>query len=42
MPSSTPGTGNAAMESFFSMLQKNALDRQQSATREELCLAIIT
>ena len=29
---------NAAMESFFALLQKNALDRQRWATREELRL----
>jgi transposase InsO family protein len=34
--------GNAAMESFFALLQKNVLDRQRWATREELRLAIIT
>jgi putative transposase len=33
---------NAAMESFFSLLQKNVLDRKRWATREELRLAIIT
>ncbi len=33
---------NAAMESFFALLQKNVLDRQRWATREELRLAIIT
>jgi transposase InsO family protein len=33
---------NAAMESFFSLLQKNVLDRHRWATREELRLAIIT
>ena len=33
--------GNAAMESFFALLQKNVLDRQRWATREELRLAII-
>ena len=33
---------NAAMESFFSLLQKNVLDRQRWATREELRLAIVT
>lgn len=34
---------NAAMESFFSLLQKNVLDRQRRwQTREELRLAIIT
>jgi putative transposase len=32
---------NAAMESFFALLQKNVLDRQRWATREELRLAII-
>ena len=33
---------NAAMESFFSLLQKNVLDRQRWDTRDELRLAIIT
>ena len=34
---------NAAMESFFSLLQKNVLDRRSSwATREELSVAIVT
>ena len=33
---------NAAMESFFSLLQKNVLDRRRWATREDLRLAIIT
>lgn len=33
---------NAAMESFFALLQKNVLDRQAWATRDELRLAIIT
>jgi transposase InsO family protein len=33
---------NAAMESFFSLLQKNVLNRQRWATREQLRLAIIT
>jgi putative transposase len=32
---------NAAMESFFALLQKNVLDRQRWATREQLRLAII-
>lgn len=32
---------NAAMESFFSLLQKNVLDRQHWRTREELRLAIV-
>lgn len=33
---------NAAMESFFALLQKNVLDRQRWATREELRIAIVT
>ena len=33
---------NAAMESFFSLLQKNVLDRQVWATRGELRIAIVT
>jgi transposase InsO family protein len=33
---------NAAMESFFSLVQKNVLNRQRWETREELRLAIIT
>lgn len=33
---------NAAMESFFSLLQKNVLDRQRWNTRQELRLAITT
>ena len=33
---------NAAMESFFSLLQKNVLDRRRWNTREELRLAIVT
>lgn len=33
---------NAAMESFFSLLQKNVLNRQSWATREELRIAIVT
>lgn len=32
---------NAAMESFFSLLQKNVLDRQRWHTRHELRLAIV-
>jgi len=32
---------NAAMESFFSLLQKNVLDRQRWSSREELRLAIV-
>ncbi len=33
---------NAAMESFFALLQKNVLDRHRWSTREQLRLAIIT
>jgi putative transposase len=33
---------NAAMESFFSLLQSNVLNRRSWATRDELRLAIIT
>jgi putative transposase len=33
---------NAAMESFFSLLQKNVLDRRSWATREQLRIAIVT
>jgi transposase InsO family protein len=33
---------NAAMESFFALLQNNVLDRQRWATRHELRLAIVT
>lgn len=33
---------NAAMESFFALLQKNVLNRKRWSTREELRLAIIT
>jgi len=33
---------NAAMESFFSLLQKNELNRKRWDTREELRLAIVT
>ncbi|WIE62236.1 IS3 family transposase [Curtobacterium sp. MCLR17_032] len=33
---------NAAMESFFALLQKNVLNRKRWASREELRLAIIT
>ena len=32
---------NAAMESFFSLLQKNVLNRQHWSSREELRLAIV-
>ena len=33
---------NAAMESFFALLQKNVLDRQRWRTRADLRLAIVT
>jgi predicted XRE-type DNA-binding protein len=33
---------NAAMKSFFSLLQKNVLNRRRWATREQLRLAIVT
>jgi len=33
---------NAAMESFFALLQKNVLNRKAWVTREELRLAIVT
>jgi transposase InsO family protein len=33
---------NAAMESFFSLLQKNVLNRRRWHTRQQLRLAIIT
>lgn len=33
---------NAAMESFFALLQKNVLDRQRWATRDQLRIAIVT
>lgn len=32
---------NAAMESFFSLLQKNVLDRQRWISREDLRAAIV-
>jgi transposase InsO family protein len=32
---------NAAMESFFALLQKNVLDRQRWVTRDELRLAMV-
>lgn len=34
--------GNAAMESFFALLQNNVLDRRPWATRQELRIAIVT
>ncbi|MGY4646443.1 transposase InsO family protein [Mycobacterium sp. URHB0021] len=33
---------NAAMESFFSLLQKKVLDRRRWDTREQLRIAIVT
>ena len=33
---------NAAMESFFALLQKNVLDRRSWITREQLRIAIVT
>lgn len=33
---------NAAMESFFALLQKNVLDRKRWTTRDELRIAIVT
>ncbi len=33
---------NAAMESFFALVQKNVLNRQRWRTRAELRLAIVT
>ncbi|WP_255266272.1 IS3 family transposase, partial [Nocardia farcinica] len=33
---------NAAMESFFALLQRNVLDRRSWSTREELRIAIVT
>ena len=33
---------NAAMESFFSLLQKNVLDRRHWLTRQHLRIAIVT
>ena len=33
---------NAAMESFFALLQKNVLDQRTWATREQLRIAIVT
>ncbi len=33
---------NAAMESYFALLQKNVLDRRSWSTREELRLAIVS
>jgi len=33
---------NAAMESFFALLQNNVLDRQRWTTRDQLRLAVMT
>lgn len=33
---------NAAMESFFALLQKNVLNSRRWGTRQELRLAIVT
>ena len=33
---------NAAMASFFALLQKNVLNRKRWTTREELRIAIVT
>jgi putative transposase len=33
---------NAAMESFFALLQRNVLDRRRWTTRDELRIAIVT
>ena len=33
---------NAAMESFFALLQRNVLDRRAWSTRDELRIAIVT
>jgi len=33
---------NAAMESFFALLQRNVLDRHRWTTREQLRIAIVT
>ncbi|MDH6464927.1 putative transposase [Micromonospora sp. A200] len=33
---------NAAMESFFALLQRNVLDRQRWQTRQDLRLAMVT
>jgi len=36
------GGDNAAMESFFALLQRNVLDRSRWSTRDELRIAIVT
>ncbi len=37
-----PARDNAALESFFALLQKNVLDRCQWATQDELRAGLIT
>lgn len=37
-----PAGDNAAMESFFALLQKNVIDRGRWATRDELRAGLIT
>jgi len=39
---SAPAGDNAAMESFFGLLQNNVLDRQRWTNRQQLRIAIIT
>jgi len=39
---STPANHFIGMESIFSLLQKNVLDRRSWTTREELRIAIVT
>ncbi|GLZ36709.1 hypothetical protein Acsp05_03340 [Actinokineospora sp. NBRC 105648] len=41
-PPTSRAAENAAMESFFALLQKNVLDRRRWDTRDELRLAIVT
>ncbi|WP_343954403.1 IS3 family transposase, partial [Tsukamurella spumae] len=38
----TENLTSSAMESFFALLQKNVLNRQHWATREQLRIAIVT
>jgi len=37
-----PAGDNAAMESFFSLLKENVLNRQPGQTREQLRIAVVT
>nr|WP_158017588.1 hypothetical protein [Mycobacterium basiliense] len=37
-----PAGDNAAMENSFSLLQRNVLDRQRWASREDLHITIVT